>query len=119
MTDYFGVRIGGTRIEFRDGDVTTARAEQNDELLQLVLSGGTGDVRRLGGFELGMNPEIMEPIGYSVWDSKSFGDVTLWIGDNTLIGGENEASLSWGFTVVKPVVSLDGLTVLEDRVFRT
>jgi DNA-binding transcriptional ArsR family regulator len=117
MTDYFGVRIGGTRIEFRDGEVTGARAEQNDDLLQLVLSEGRGDVRKLGGFEIGMNPEITDPIGYSVWDSKSYGDVTLWIGDNTLIGGENEASLSWGFMVCRPKVTLDGTTVVEDRVF--
>jgi len=119
MTDYFGVRIGGTRLEFKDGEVTFARAEQNDDLLQLVLSEGHGDVRKLGGFEIGMNPEVLEPIGYSVWDSKSYGDATLWIGDNTLIGGENEASLSWGFMVVKPAVSLDGTTVLEDRTFKS
>ncbi|MCK4510895.1 aminopeptidase [bacterium] len=117
MTDYFGVRIGGTRIEFKDGEVLEARAEQNDELLQLVLSEGKGDVRKLGGFEIGMNPEITEPIGYSVWDSKSYGDVTLWIGDNTLIGGENEASLSWGFMVVKPAIALDGRIILEERGF--
>jgi leucyl aminopeptidase (aminopeptidase T)/predicted transcriptional regulator len=117
MTDYFGVRIGGTRIEFRDGEVLAAKAEHNDELLQLVLSEGRGDVRKLGGFEIGMNPEIMEPIGYSVWDSKSYGDATLWIGDNTLIGGQNKASLSWGFMVVKPTVSLDGRIVLEERGF--
>ncbi|MEA3409765.1 MAG: aminopeptidase, partial [Candidatus Eisenbacteria bacterium] len=119
MTDYFGVRIGGTRIEFRGGEVLAAKAEHNDELLQLVLSEGKGDVRKLGGFEIGMNPEITEPIGYSVWDSKSYGDVTLWIGDNTLIGGENAASLSWGFMVVRPTVSLDAMTMLEDRTFRT
>ncbi len=117
MTDYFGVRIGGIRIEFEDGEVTEARAEQNDELLQLVLSEGKGDVRKLGGFELGMNPEIIEPIGYAVWDSKTYGDATLWIGDNMLIGGENEASLSWGFMVVRPAVSLDGRKILEDRTF--
>lgn len=117
MTDYFGVRIGGTRLEFKDGEVTSARAEHNDDLLQLVLSEGKGDVRKLGGFEIGMNPEITEPIGYSVWDSKSYGDVTLWIGDNTLIGGENEASLSWGFMVCRPGVSLDGRIMLEERGF--
>jgi hypothetical protein len=61
----------------------------------------------------------MEPIGYSVWDSKSFGDVTLWIGDNTLIGGENEASLSWGFMVCRPKVELDGRVILEERGFMT
>jgi leucyl aminopeptidase (aminopeptidase T)/DNA-binding transcriptional ArsR family regulator len=118
MTDYFGVRIGGIRITFRDGQIVDAKAEQNDELLQLVISQGKGDVRKLGGFEMGMNPEILEPIGYSVWDSKTYGDATLWIGDNMLIGGENEASLSWGFMVVRPSVSLDGRTIVEDRTFQ-
>jgi leucyl aminopeptidase (aminopeptidase T) len=118
MTDYFGVRIGGITIEFKDGEVVNAEAEQNDELLQLVISEGKGDVRKLGGFEIGMNPEILEPIGYSVWDSKTYGDSTLWIGDNMLIGGENEASLSWGFMVVRPSVSLDGRIILEDRTFQ-
>jgi DNA-binding transcriptional ArsR family regulator len=117
MTDYFGVRIGGIHIEFRDGEIVEATAEQNDELFQLVLSGGRGDVRKLGGFEIGMNPQITEPIGYSVWDSKSYGDATLWIGDNMLIGGENEASLSWGFMVVRPTVTLDGEVVVRDRTF--
>jgi leucyl aminopeptidase (aminopeptidase T) len=119
MADYFGVRIGGTRIEFDGGEVKGARADQNDDLLQIVLSEGMGDVRKLGGFEIGMNPEITDPIGYSVWDSKSFGDVTLWIGDNTLIGGENEASLSWGFMVCRPEVMLDGRVILEERGFMT
>ncbi len=118
MTDYFGVRIAGIQIEFRDGEVIAARAQENDELLQLVLSKGKGDVRKLGGFELGMNPQIRDPIGYAVWDSKAFGDATLWIGDNLLIGGENEANLSWGFSIVRPTVSLDGTVVLKNRDFR-
>lgn len=117
MTDYFGVRIGGITLEFRDGEVVEAGAEQNDELLQLVLSEGRGDVKKLGGFEIGMNPQVTEPIGYSVWDSKSYGDATLWIGDNMLIGGENEASLSWGFMVVRPTITLDGEIVVRDRTF--
>jgi leucyl aminopeptidase (aminopeptidase T)/DNA-binding transcriptional ArsR family regulator len=118
MTDYFGVRIAGIQIEFRKGEIVAARARENDDLLQLVLSKGTGDVRKLGGFELGMNPQIRDPIGYAVWDSKAFGDATLWIGDNLLIGGENESNLSWGFSIVRPTVSLDGTIVLKNRDFR-
>lgn len=118
MTDYFGVRIAGIQIEFRDGEVIAARAHENDDLLQLVLSKSRGDVRKLGGFELGMNPQIRDPIGYAMWDSKALGDATLWIGDNLLIGGENEANLSWGFSIVRPTVSLDGAVVLKNRDFR-
>lgn len=118
MTDYFGVRIAGIQIEFRDGEIIAARARENDELLQLALSKGKGDVTKLGGFEIGMNPQIRDPIGYAVWDSKAFGDATLWIGDNLLIGGENEANLSWGFSIVRPTVSLDGAVVLKNRDFR-
>jgi leucyl aminopeptidase (aminopeptidase T)/DNA-binding transcriptional ArsR family regulator len=115
MTDYFGVRITGVELEIVDGEVVRARAEDNDELLQLVLSGGTGDSSKLGGFEIGMNPQIVNPIGYALWDSKSYGDATLWIGDNVLIGGENEASLSWGFMVVRPTITVDGETIVRNR----
>ena len=117
VTDYFGVRIEGIRIEFEEGEITSASAEGNDELLQLVLSKGTGGVRRLGGFELGMNPQIREPIGYGVWDSKAYGSVTIRIGDNRLIGGENEASLSWGFMVARPAVEIDGEKIVRHREF--
>ena len=117
MTDYFGVKIAGIRLEFRDGEVVMAEAQQNNELLQLVLSEGKADASRLGGFEIGANPQIRSPIGYTVWDSKSFGDVTLWIGDNRLIGGENRADLSWGFMVVRPTVVLDGKNILQNREF--
>ncbi len=115
MTDYFGVRITGIDLELRRGEVVSARAAANDELLQLVLSEGKGDSMKLGGFEIGTNPQIANPIGYALWDSKSYGDATLWIGDNSLIGGENEASVSWGFMVVRPTIALDGETIVQNR----
>lgn len=118
MTDYFGVPIRDIRLQFRDGEVVSATAGENEELLELVLAEG-GDAGRLaGGFEIGTNPQITNPVGYTLWDSKSYGDVTLSIGDNRLIGGANEAPLSWGFIVAEPVVALDGETVLAGRSFR-
>lgn len=117
VTDYFGVRIEGIRIEFEEGEIVSASAEDSDELLQLVLSRGTGGVRRFGGFELGMNPQIREPIGYGVWDCKAYGSATIRIGDNRLIGGENEASLSWGFMVARPSVEVDGENIVRHREF--
>ncbi len=117
MTDYFGVRITGIRLELREGRVVAASAEENDKLLQLVLSKGKGESGSLGGFEIGTNPQITNPIGYALWDSKSYGDATLWLGDNSLIGGENEASVSWGFMVVRPTITLDGETIVQNRQF--
>ncbi len=118
MSDYFGVPIRDIRIQFRDGAVVSATAGENEELLDLVLAEG-GDAGRLaGGFEIGTNPQITNPVGYALWDSKSHGDATVWIGDNRLIGGENEAPLSWGFIIAEPTVELDGETVLAGRTFR-
>ncbi len=117
MTDYFGVPIHDIRLQFRDGAVVSATAGENAELLELVLAEG-GDTGRLaGGFEIGTNPQITNPVGYEVWDSKSHGDATLRIGDNRLIGGENAAPLSWGFIITEPTVELDGETVLAGRAF--
>jgi len=118
MTDYFGVPIRDIRLQFRDGAVVSATAGENAELLELVLAEG-GDAGRLaGGFEIGTNPQITNPVGYALWDSKSHGDATVWIGDNRLIGGANEAPLSWGFIIAEPVVTLDGETLLEGRTFK-
>ncbi len=118
MTDYFGVPIHDIRLQFRDGAVVSATAGENAELLELVLAEG-GDAGRLaGGFEIGTNPQITNPVGYALWDSKSHGDATVWIGDNLLIGGENEAPLSWGFIIAEPTVELDGELVLAERAFR-
>ncbi len=117
-TDYFGVPIRDIRLQFRDGAVVSATAGENAELLELVLAEG-GDIGRLaGGFEIGTNPQITNPVGYALWDSKSHGDATVWIGDNRLISGENEAPLSWGFIIAEPTVMLDGEMVLADRAFR-
>jgi len=117
MTDYFGVPIHDVRLQFRDGAIVSATAGENAELLELVLAEGGENGRLAGGFEIGTNPQITNPVGYEVWDSKSHGDATLRIGDNRLIGGENEALLSWGFIIAQPVVTLDGETVLADRAF--
>ncbi len=117
MTDYFGVAIRDIRIEFKDGEIVSASAGENEELLALVLSESSSDSGKAGGFEIGANPEVRNPVGYTVWDSKSYGDAALWIGDNRLIGGENEATLSWGFMIVRPTVYLDGRKILEEREF--
>ncbi|MCD4690360.1 aminopeptidase, partial [bacterium] len=117
MTDYFGVPIRNIRLQFRDGAVVSATAGENEELLELVLVEGGDESRLAGGFELGTNPQITNPVGYAVWDSKSYGDATVWIGDNRLIGGENEAPLSWGFIIASPTVFVDGVKVVEKRVF--
>ncbi len=116
-TDYFGVPIRDIRLQFRDGAVVSATAGENAGLLDRVLTEG-GDAGRLaGGFEIGTNPQITNPVGYALWDSKSYGDATVWIGDNRLIGGGNDAPLSWGFVIAEPDVTLDGERILAGREF--
>lgn len=117
VTDYFGVRLSGIRLEFENGEVVSASADENDELLQLVLSEGKGDCRKAAEFNIGTNPNLREPIGYNFWDSKSYGNATFGIGDNRLIGGENDASLNWNFVIVKPSVHVDGKLVLKNGQF--
>ena len=95
----------GQQLRFILGDVVA---------VQLVLSEVKGDSKKAAEFNLGANPNIKAPIGYHLWDSKSYGNATFGIGDNRLIGGENEASLSWSFMIVTPAICVDGHLILEN-----
>jgi len=117
VADYLGITIRGIRLTFRDGELVAATADENEDLLQRILSVGDGDSRRLGALEVGMNPRIENPIGYFVMDTKAYGGVTLDIGENRAIGGTNAANFAWGFGVVEPRLTIDGELVLQDRRF--
>jgi leucyl aminopeptidase (aminopeptidase T) len=117
MAEYYGLRITDIQLEFKDGELISASAGGNGDLLRLILAQGSGDRHQLGMFEIGANPRIQSPIGFSVWDTECFGNVSLGIGDNSIIEGENRSDVSFGFRVVAPAVSLDSRLILDQNRF--
>jgi leucyl aminopeptidase (aminopeptidase T)/DNA-binding transcriptional ArsR family regulator len=118
IADYLGISIRGIRIAFHHGEIVAATADENEDLLRRLLEAGQGDARQLASLELGMNPRIQNAIGYSIWDSKSYGDASIGLGENRLIGGSNVSDFAWSMRVTAPRIQIDGAVILEHREYR-
>lgn len=113
---YMGQLIPGIRLEFHQGEVVKATAEQNESLLKSLIAMDDG-ARRLGEFGVGVNFGI-DRFSYDIlFDEKIGGTIHLALGraypENN---GINKSALHWD--IVKDLrqegaIYLDGELVLE------
>ena len=90
-----GVEVAGIALEFREGRVVSARAEQGDEVLQAMLDTDDG-ARVLGELGIGTNPGVDRPIGSIMVDEKIGGTVHLAVGRSyPETGGTNVSAIHW------------------------
>jgi aminopeptidase len=90
-----GVTVTGVELEFRDGRVVQARAEQGDAYLQAALDTDAG-ARFLGELGIGTNTGIDRATGHILLDEKMAGTVHLALGRSyPETGGINDSALHW------------------------
>jgi aminopeptidase len=90
-----GTEVTGIELEFRAGEVVSARAERGDDVLQAALATDPG-ARRLGEIGIGTNFGIDQPIGNTLFDEKLGGTVHLALGRSyPETGGTNESAVHW------------------------
>lgn len=115
-----GVHVSGVALEFRDGVVVSASAEQGDEHLQRALATDAG-ARRLGELGIGTNFGIQRPVGAILFDEKIGGTVHLALGRSyPETGGKNESAVHWDLICDLRRggrISADGETVQQDGKF--
>jgi aminopeptidase len=116
-----GVDVGGVELEFRDGEVMSAKAERGDEYLQRAL--GTDDgARRLGEVGIGTNYGIDRSIGAILFDEKIGGTVHVALGRSyPETGGKNVSALHWDLICDLRRggrLTADGEVIQEDGHFR-
>ncbi|UCE95718.1 MAG: aminopeptidase [Candidatus Bathyarchaeota archaeon] len=105
-----GVLIPHIRWDFKDGKIVTFEGGKNIDVAKEMWKEGTGDKNRMGRFTLGINPRAQTGFTYN---PIVLGTVTIGVGDNTKIGGNNESD--WGFqsTLAQPTVELDKKIVIK------
>jgi aminopeptidase len=112
-----GTRVAGVRLEFRDGIVVSARADEGDDVLQAMLATDDG-ARRLGEVGIGTNFGIDRAVGMTLLDEKIGGTVHLALGRAyPETGGTNESAIHWDLVCRPDRVSADGAPILEDGRF--
>ena len=90
-----GVEVSGIELEFRDGVVVDARADQGHDYLLATLDTDPG-ARRLGEIGIGTNMGIDRPVGAILFDEKIGGTVHLAVGRSyPETGGTNESAVHW------------------------
>ncbi|HET9101904.1 MAG TPA: aminopeptidase [Solirubrobacteraceae bacterium] len=90
-----GVTVTGVELEFRDGAVVAARADEGLEYLEATLDTDEG-ARRLGELGIGSNAGIDRPTGHILLDEKMAGTVHLALGRSyPETGAVNASAVHW------------------------
>jgi aminopeptidase len=90
-----GRHVRGVELEFRAGEIVSARADEGDEHLQAALATDDG-ARFLGELGVGTNFGIDRPVGAILFDEKIGGTVHLAIGRSyPETGGKNQSAVHW------------------------
>ncbi|UBV41549.1 aminopeptidase [Deinococcus taeanensis] len=118
--EYQGQMVRGARLEFRNGAVVNASADEGESALQAALNTDPG-ARRLGELGIGTNGGIQVPTGNILFDEKIGGTVHLAIGKSyPETGGVNASAVHWDLiTDLRQGgrLSLDGEVVQENGQF--
>jgi aminopeptidase len=113
-----GARVSGVTLEFREGVVVAARADEGDDVLQAALATDDG-ARRLGEIGIGTNYGIDRAVGLTLLDEKIGGTVHLALGRSyPETGGTNESAIHWDLICRPSRLSADGETLLQDGKLR-
>ena len=90
-----GVEVSGVSLEFREGRVVAARAEQGQDYLREMLAADDGAMR-LGEIGIGSNFGIDRPTGTILLDEKLGGTIHLALGRSyPETGGTNVSAIHW------------------------
>jgi len=115
-----GVQVSGVELEFRDGRVVAAHADEGEQYLQRALEIDAG-ARTLGELGIGTNYGIDRPIGAILFDEKIGGTVHLALGRSyPETGGKNESALHWDLICdlrSGGTISADGAVIQQDGHF--
>jgi len=115
-----GRMVRGIQMEFRGGEVVSARAEEGDEHLQAALATDDG-ARRLGEVGIGTNFGIDRPVGAILFDEKIGGTVHLAIGRSyPETGGKNTSAVHWDLICDLREggrITADGIVIQQDGKF--
>jgi aminopeptidase len=101
-------------FEFRKGKLENFKAGQGGQCFEQAIAPYTGSKETISTFSIGLNPAlhvIENPGDYR--PAEAAGMVWVLIGDNRLLGGNNQTDASFGFPIVNATVEINGKVVVK------
>lgn len=115
-----GRAVSGIELKFEQGKVVSAKAEQNDDLLQAQLDTDAG-ARYLGEFAIGTNFGIQQFTGNILFDEKIGGTIHMAIGMGyPETGSKNTSAVHWDMICdmrTDSTITVDGELFYKDGAF--
>src|SRR2546428_9896683 len=105
-----GQLIKGIDWQFQKGRLVKIDAEDNFDAFQKMYEHSTGDKDQAALLSIGLNPTVKP--GY-LTDSLGLGTVTIGIGENQYLSGENESSFQFQASLSKATVTVDGEPIVH------
>ncbi len=117
---YSGVMVRGVELEFKDGKVIRARAEDQEEYLLKLLDSDPG-ARYVGEFAVGTNNSIQQFTGNILFDEKIGGTIHIALGSGyPETGSTNQSAIHWDMICdmrKDSTITVDNVLVYKDGDF--
>ena len=111
VEEFRDYNIKNLKLHFKEGKVEDFKAERGSNVFRRFLDEAEGDKDRIAEFGIGINYGI-KLTGYRMFDEKALGTAHIAIGNNTQLGGVNEASIHWDFILYNPSIEVDGIPLM-------
>jgi len=115
-----GVMVRGVELEFKDGAVIRANAEDQEEHLLKMLDSDPG-ARYAGEFAVGTNSSIQQFTGNILFDEKIGGTIHIALGSGyPETGSRNKSAIHWDMICdmrTDSSITVDGILVYQDGKF--
>ena len=109
-TAYMGKWVGGVRFDFKDGTLTNYQARLNAPLFKSNYEKAAGDKGKVALVGVGLNPKAK--VGF-LQDSIVEGAVTVAIGGNDDVGGNNKTDYYFAGVLTKATLTVDGRVIVK------
>ena len=106
-----GRLIKGLKWEFQNGRLVKSTAKQYPEAFQNLYDNARGDKDQIASLTIGLNPQN-KPMGF-LNDELGLGVVSIGIGENRAIGGNNNSDFEFSTAMAKATVKVDGRPLVE------
>ena len=111
-TALWGKIVRNLTWNFKYGRLVSFKADENEGVFSEFYGGAKGEKDRFASLSIGLNPKAT-PTGTGLTDWIVRGAVSLGIGGNKDLGGENQTDFGWSGTLLGATVKVDGKTVIE------
>jgi len=110
-TAYMGKWVGGVKFNFKDGTLTNYQARLNAGLFKSSFEKATGEKNKIALVGVGLNPKIKT--GF-LQDSLVEGTVTVAIGGNDDVGGNNKTDYYYAGILTRATLSVDENVIVKN-----